>query len=206
MKYYFVTLIILLWFSPQQTSAQTIGVSYAQQWTGHYEVEQPNGYAWRFTWPLDSTFHLKIGLESLRNLRTYTGPLQGGFLQPAVIEEPVLSTTRERNVDVMVQYYWWHTSQGQSWIGGGVRRAVFEVFRESENTHRTKYFTPQVKWGISLEGGLAFPLTHLIPVQVECVVNLQTTGSHESPTDAEFPLSGNFSSIGFQTGVAYVFE
>jgi len=41
-------LLFLICF-PLLASAQTIEVAYAHQWVGQYELENPDGLAWRFT-------------------------------------------------------------------------------------------------------------------------------------------------------------
>jgi len=93
----------------------------------------------------------------------------------------------------------------KSWIGAGIRRAVFAVDREAHTTHRTKTFGEVVKWGLSVESVFQFQLYVSFPIQGICVVNLQTTGSEHPPLDAESPLSQNLTSVGLQLGIAYIF-
>lgn len=202
MKY--ISIIIASIFLSSLSFSQEVGMSYSKLWSGHYEIENPNGFG-IFISKSISRVGLKLEYTNHRNEREYYGYIISGFMQHPTEkqEELVKSYSQIHSIDLSVNYPLLKIKNINFGIGAGIGQNIMSGKREGTQTGKTSNLFDSTKLGMFLEATITLEKMKHIPISFYIAGKFKNIIASQAPTDIESPFSNEINSSSLQFGLSY---
>jgi hypothetical protein len=201
-KYFLVLAVILA----GQTYSQKIGASYVKLYTDNYELQYPQGFSLKASYPIYSKLDITVEYMNVKNTREYSGYLVSGFMiyPPIVYPHHIKSSSSAESFEFTLMYRLFNYHYADLSAGGGLTTTKYKAEREDLETNDSYTFEESK---IGYTAGLTIATTKELMKNISFYVNgrIRLSPSSMEVTDAEWPFT-SISATVLSAGVMLVFK
>jgi hypothetical protein len=201
-KYFLVLAVILA----GQTYSQKIGASYVKFYTDNYELQYPQGFGLKASYPLSSKVDIAVEYLNVKNTREYIGYLVSGFMiyPPIVYPHHIKSSSSAESFEFTLLYRLFRYHFADMSVGGGLTTTKYKAKREDQETNESYTFEES---RIGYTAGLTIATNPQLLKNISFNVSgrIRLSPSSQEVLDAEMPFSSIYATV-FSAGVMLVWN